>query len=202
MDCSDADASVSVGGSHDSLSDGGSHGSAHRLFDETLSDEDGGSHGSAHRLPDDEDGGSHGSAHRLRFETKVDIFGEKVGVKGTNAGASADKIGVGGGFFVGVACELWAETGTEAARCLRLCRYSMWMWLKRLAAAFCCSGVLLSSSEREEKEVVGEEGEKSAINLCASLDLGSLLSVIGGVFWGDVACASQSFAGTGPNFSA
>ena len=71
--------SVSVGDSHDSLSDGGTHGSAHRLCDDSLSDEDGGSHGSAHILPD-EDGGTHGSAHRLWLETKV-------GVKGTNAGA-------------------------------------------------------------------------------------------------------------------
>ena len=43
--------SSSVGDSHDSLSEGGSHGSAHRLrVDISESDGDGGSHGSAHRL--------------------------------------------------------------------------------------------------------------------------------------------------------
>ena len=73
-----------------SLSDGGSHGSTQRL--ESLSV--GGSHGSVHRLPDESLGDTQGSAHRLRFGA--------VGVEVTNAGVSAENIGVGGAFPVGI----------------------------------------------------------------------------------------------------
>ena len=59
------------------------------------------------------------------------------------------------------------------------------------------------SSERREEEVEEGEGEKSAINRCVSLDLILLLLLVMGiVFWGDAACASQSFEDTGPNLSA
>ena len=91
-----------------SLSDGGSHGSAQRERLESLSD--GGSHASAHKLPDESLGGTHGSAHRLRFVAD--------GVKGTNAGASAENVGVRGVLSVGVK-HLGVEARARAARCLR-----------------------------------------------------------------------------------
>ena len=82
------------------LSDGGSHGSAHRLRFDSSTDGDGGTHGWAHRLCEESLGGSHGSAHRLLwphrllFGGEADIVGDIVGVNGTNMGAFAEKVGV------------------------------------------------------------------------------------------------------------
>ena len=83
----------------------------------------------------------------------------------------------------------------------------MWMWLVLHLVVRCCGGVSSSFSEREEREVEGEEGEKRAINFCASLDLGLrsgvvvvVVVIVVVVGRGD-ACASQSVAGSGPNLS-
>ena len=120
-------------------------------------------------------------------------------MKGTNAGASAENIGERGVLSVRDTRWIGVETRARAAaRCLRLCRYSMWMWLKRLSVALCCGGELLSSGEQEGVE--GEEGEKSAINFCASLDLGFFW--LGVVILGGSAWASHNAEGTGPNLSA
>ena len=74
-----------------------------------------------------------------------------------------------------------------------------------LLASRCSSGAssLSLSSEGEESEI-GEEGEKSAMNLCARLDLRLLmgLGVVVGDSGGGAACASQSVDGAGPWFSA
>ena len=126
-----------------------------------------------------------------------------VDVNGTNTGAFAEKVGVGGGVFLaGVA----HESGTDmvvvvvivVARCLRLCKYSWCMWLVLLAARF-ISGVAALSK-------MGEGGEKSAINLCARLDLRLLmgLGVVVGDSDGGAACASHSVVvvEAGPWFSA
>ena len=98
-DCTSIVTSSPVGDSHDSLSEGGTHGSAHRLRVD-VSESDG-------------DGGSHGSAHRLRVGINAGASAEKVGVVcslrcgGVGEGAGA---GSAQSSFVGVA----HETGTEA----------------------------------------------------------------------------------------
>ena len=60
----------------------------------------------------------------------------------------------------------------------------------------------LSVKEKEESE--GEEGEKSAINFCARLDLRLLvgLGVVAGDASGGAACSSQRAEGVGPNLLA
>ena len=86
---------------------------------------DGGSHGSAHKLPDESLGGTHGSAHRLRRPHILWLVA--VGVKGTNAGALAESIGVRGLLSGGGVTHLGAESMARVARSLRLCKYSTWM---------------------------------------------------------------------------